>query len=98
MRVSQVLVTFPLYLLKGFWYRIYARHVLREFSPVAVFWIVGSLFLAWGTGFGAFTWIKSVWSGHVATTGTVMLSVLPFVLVFQLVLQAILIEIQESPR
>jgi len=98
MRVGQVLVTFPFHLLKGFWYRIYERHVLREFSPVAVFWVLGSLLLAWGTGFGAFTWIKSVWSGHLATTGTVMLSILPFILGFQLVLQAILIEIQESPR
>lgn len=98
MRLSLVLLTFPLYLMKGFWYRIYQRHVLREFSPVAVFWILGSLLLTWGTGFGAYTWIKSAWSGHVATTGTVMLSVLPFILGFQLVLQAILIEIQESPR
>jgi glycosyltransferase involved in cell wall biosynthesis len=98
MRVSRVLITFPLYLLKGFWYRIYERHVLREFSPVAVFWILGSLLLAWGAAFGAFTWIQSVRSGHVATTGTVMLSILPFILGFQLVLQAILIEIQESPR
>jgi glycosyltransferase involved in cell wall biosynthesis len=98
MRISHVLVTFPVYLVKGFWYRIYERHVLREFSPVAVFWVLGSLFLAWGTGFGALTWFKSFWSGHVATTGTVMLSILPFMLGFQLALQAILIEIQESPR
>jgi len=98
MRVGEVLVTFPLYLLRGFWYRIYERHVLREFSPVAVFWILGSLLLAWGFAFGAFTWIRSSWTGHVATTGTVMLSILPFILGFQLALQAILIEIQESPR
>ncbi len=98
MRLSQVLLTFPLYLFRGFWYRLYQRHVLREFSPVAVFWILGTLLLAWGTGFGAYTWIKSTWSGHVASTGTVMLSVLPFILGFQLALQAILIEIQDSPR
>jgi glycosyltransferase involved in cell wall biosynthesis len=98
MRLSRVLVTFPLYLLKGFWYRIYERHVLRDFSPVAVFWILGSVLLVWGSGFGAFTWFKSYVTGQVATTGTVMLSVLPFILGFQLVLQAILIEIQESPR
>jgi dolichol-phosphate mannosyltransferase len=98
MRVSTVLVTFPLYLLRGFGHRIYQRHVLREFSAVAVFWLLGVLLLGWGTGFGAFTWIKSTWSGHVASTGTVMLSVLPLILGFQLVLQAILIEIQESPR
>jgi dolichol-phosphate mannosyltransferase len=98
MRVHRVLVTFPIHLLGGFWYRIYERRVLREFSPVALFWLLGSLLLAWGTVFGATTWIKSYWSGHVATTGTVMLSVLPFILGFQLVLQAVLIEIQDSPR
>jgi len=98
MRVSTVLLTFPLYLLRGFAHRIYQRHVLRDFSAVAVFWILGTVLLAWGMGFGAFTWIKSSWSGHVASTGTVMLSMLPLILGFQLVLQAILIEIQESPR
>jgi hypothetical protein len=98
MRVRWVLLTFPFYLFKGFWYRIYQRHVLREFSAVAMFWFLGSLLLLWGTGFGAYTWIESHLTGHIATTGTVMLSVLPFILGFQLALQAILIEIQESPR
>jgi glycosyltransferase involved in cell wall biosynthesis len=98
MHVRWVLLTFPFYLLKGFWYRIYQRHVLREFSPVAMFWGLGALLLAWGTGFGAYTWIESHLTGHIATTGTVMLSVLPFILGFQLALQAILIEIQESSR
>ena len=98
LRVSRVLVTFPLFLVKGFWYRVYERHVLREFSPVAVFWILGSMLLAWGTVFGAATWLVSIWLDRAATTGTVMLSVLPFILGFQLVLQAILTEIQESPR
>lgn len=98
MRLGRVLLTFPFYLLRGFAYRIYQRHVLREFSPVAVFWVLGVVLLTWGTGFGLWTWIKSTWSGHVASTGTVMLSVLPFILGFQLALQAILIDIQESPR
>jgi glycosyltransferase involved in cell wall biosynthesis len=98
MRVARVLLTFPLHLVKGFWYRLYERHVLREFSPVAMFWILGCLLLTWGTGFGALTWAKSISAGRVASTGTVMLSVLPFILGFQLVLQAILIEIQESAK
>ncbi len=98
MKLRAVVATFPLHLITRFWYRLYHRHVLREFSPVAVFWGLGVVFLTWGTGFGAMTWIRSISSGHVASTGTVMLSVLPFMLGFQLVLQAILIEIQESPR
>lgn len=98
MRLGHVCATFPLYLLRRFWYRIYQKYILRDFSPIAVFWITGTLLLSWGTGFGAFTWIRSSWTGHVASTGTVMLSALPLILGFQLALQAIAIEIQESSR
>src|SRR5262249_8679614 len=98
MRVSTVLATFPVYLFRRFWYRLYQGPVLREFSPVAVFWVLAAFLLSWGTALGAVTWIKSIVSGHLASTGTVMLSVLPFILGFQLALQAVLIEIQESPR
>ena len=98
MRITPVLMTFPWFLFKGFWYRVYQRHVLREFSAVAMFWVLGSLMLAWGTGFGALTWLRSILTNRVATTGTVMLSVLPFIMGFQLALQAMLLEIQESPR
>jgi glycosyltransferase involved in cell wall biosynthesis len=98
MRLSKVVLSFPFLLLKGFWYRLYKRYVLREFSAVAVFWVFGILFLIWGTGFGSYTWLRSSWSGRPASTGTVMLSVLPFILGFELVLQAMLIEIQDSPR
>jgi glycosyltransferase involved in cell wall biosynthesis len=98
MGITRVLFTFPWFLFKGFWYRVYQRHVLREFSAVAMFWVLGALMLAWGTGFGALTWIRSLLTNRVATTGTVMLSVLPFIMGFQLALQAMLLEIQESPR
>jgi len=98
MRLLAVALTFPTFLLRGFWYRLYQRHILREFSAVALFWVFGTILLLWGTAFGAYTWAKSVYSGHAATTGTVMLSVLPFILGFELALQAILIEINESPR
>jgi dolichol-phosphate mannosyltransferase len=98
MRLSQILATFPLRLFARFWYRLYQRHILRDFSAVAVFWIAGVTLITWGTVFGAIHWIKSTWTGQVATTGTVMLSALPFILGFQLVLQAIVIEIQDASR
>jgi glycosyltransferase involved in cell wall biosynthesis len=98
MRLAQVVATFPLYLFQRFWYRLYYRHVLREFSTVAVFWTAGIALSSWGVAFGAFTWLHSTFVGRAATTGTVMLSALPLILGFQLILQAISIEIQESPR
>jgi glycosyltransferase involved in cell wall biosynthesis len=89
---------FPFYFFRRFWYRIYQKYVLRDFSPIAVFWLAGAVLLTWGAAFGAYTWLKSSWSGRVASTGTVMLSALPLILGFQLSLQAILTEIQETKR
>jgi hypothetical protein len=47
---------------------------------------------------GLAVWINSLWSGHPASTGTVMLGILPFLIGFELILQAIILEIRESPR
>ncbi len=98
LRVERVLVTFPAYLARGLARRIWEKYVVRDFSPIAVFWLLGVPLLTWGTGFGAYRWFLSWWFGHPASTGTVMLSVLPFLLGFQLVLEAIIQEIRESPR
>lgn len=98
MSISKVLVTFPYYLWKRFWYRIYQKDVLRDFSPVALFWVTGLGLFTWGFLFGAYTWGKSTFLHQIASTGTVMLSVLPLVLGFELILQAIILEIKESPR
>lgn len=98
MSISEVLVTFPYYLWKRFWYRIYQKDVLRDFSPVALFWFTGLGLFIWGFLFGAYTWGKSTFLQQIASTGTVMLSVLPLVLGFELILQAIILEIKESPR
>jgi glycosyltransferase involved in cell wall biosynthesis len=98
MSIFEVLVTFPIYLWRRFWYRIYQKDVLRDFSPVALFWIFGLLLFSWGFAFGAYTWTKSTLLKQFASTGTVMLSVLPLVLGFELILQAIILEIKESPK
>src|SRR6185295_5728030 len=98
MRLSEIVLTFPWYLFRRFWYRIYQKHVLRDFSPVAVFWIFGTLMFSWGLVFGLYTWAKSIMFQQIATTGTVMLSVMPFMLGFELILQGIILEIKESPK
>ena len=51
-----------------------------------------------GTIFGAIKWYESVESGIEATTGTVMLSVLPIILGVQFLLQAINIDISSEPK
>lgn len=91
-------ITFPLLFLPRFWRRIYQKYVLRDFSPIALFLFLGLVLFAWGFIYGAYHWILSILSGHVAPTGTVMLAVLPLILGFQLILQAIVLDIHETPR
>jgi glycosyltransferase involved in cell wall biosynthesis len=91
-------IIFPLLFIPRLCRRIYQKYILRDFSPIALFLVMGLILFGWGFLFGAYHWILSILTNHVATTGTVMLAVLPLILGFQLVLQAIVLDIQETPR
>ena len=73
MSISEVIVTFPIYLWRRFWYRIYQKDVLRDFSPVALFlvrWInaVRMGISVWGVYLGKVDSASSIridWNGHV---------------------------------
>lgn len=94
----KVSATFPLLLLRRFFYRIYQRYVLRDFSPIALFLFLGLVLFGWGALFGAYLWIEAMITGSLTPTGTIMLALLPLILGFQLLLQAIVLDIQETPR
>lgn len=98
LRIWKVVLTFPPRLVHGLWRRIWRKYVLRDFSPIAVFWLLGLPLLVFGLFYGSWHWAVSLWSGKPAATGTVMLSVLPFLVGFELILQAIVLEIRESAR
>lgn len=98
MKISRIMGSFPVYLFRRYWYRIYQKYVLRDFSPVALFLFLGLPFFFWGVGFGFYTWWRSWAFGEIATTGTVMLSVLPFLIGFELILQAVMLDIQATPK
>jgi glycosyltransferase involved in cell wall biosynthesis len=96
--ILQVGVTFPFLLFRRFISRITWKYIVRDFSPIALFLILGTLLFSWGVLFGAYSWIRSSLNDELASTGTVMLSVLPLIIGFQLILQAIVLDIAESPR
>jgi hypothetical protein len=98
LRIRRILVSFPRLLMRGFVVRIWEKYLLRDFSPIAIFWLLGIPLMMFGGLFGSYHWIVSFLSGTPASTGTVMVSVLPVLLGFELVLQAIILEIRESPR
>jgi glycosyltransferase involved in cell wall biosynthesis len=98
MSLLRVAFTFPVLLFRRFLVRIVYKYVVRDFSPIALFLFLGSLLFTWGVLFGAYIWVRSIVTDDFNSAGTVMLSVLPLILGFQLLLQAIVLDIQQTPK
>jgi glycosyltransferase involved in cell wall biosynthesis len=84
-------------LLGGMIQRVFYRYILYNFHPVALFLLAGLPLLIWGILFGIFVVITSI-GEPAATTGTVMLAVLPFLMGFQLLLAALVLDILSEPK
>lgn len=96
--ISKVLLSFPPLLIRRFIGRVFQKYILHNFSPVALFLLLGLPIFTWGVLFGAYLWAHSMVTGTPTPTGGIMLSLVPIVLGFQLILQAIVLDIQETPR
>ncbi len=98
LRIMSVLLSFPgrhaTRLAKRFFY----MYLLRDFNVGTISTLAGLALLACGGGFGVWHWIISARTGVAATTGTVMLSVLPIIVGVQLLLQALAFDIANLPR
>jgi len=96
LKVSRIVRRFPRALVRSFLQRVWQRHFVRDFGPCAMFLVSGLSLLAWSLLFGGWHWLHSVRTGTPATAGTVMLAALPFLLGFQLLLQAVVIEMSQA--
>ncbi|MDP9245269.1 MAG: glycosyltransferase family 2 protein [Chloroflexota bacterium] len=97
LRPARAAVGFPLPLLRAFLQRVRLEYFVRDFTAVSLYIVAGIVLLAFGTAWGIWHWIASVQSGVPATTGTVMIAVLPVMLGMQLLLQAATLDIQSVP-
>lgn len=95
-KLSKVVPAIGGLLFKGFFKRIYRKYVINTFSPIALFFYSSLALLAWS--FVSGIWVVAHTLGPpVATTGTVLLVVVPFLMGFQLMLTALTLDIQASP-
>jgi ABC-type multidrug transport system permease subunit len=86
-------------LIKSLFKRIYYKYFLFSLHPVALFLVSGTIFFGFGLIYGGVIFFHSLQPGHTpATTATVMLSVVPFIVGFQLLLYALVLDIQNEPR
>ncbi len=98
LRIPAVLSTFPLLLVRRFFHRVVEKYVLRDFSPIALFLFAGLASLGFGIVLGASLWLHSYWVGLPTPTGSIIIVLLALVVGFQLCLQAIVLDIQATPR
>ena len=78
--------------------RILYHYFLRDFSLASLQLVFGLLFMTFGVIFGGVEWWSSAHGGDVATSGTVMIAVLPIILGFQLLLSFFSYDIGNEPK
>jgi dolichol-phosphate mannosyltransferase len=95
---TQALFEFPPLLLRGLVRRVMLQYFVRDFSAVSLFLIAGVFATAFGFVWGVYHWLVSAKAGVVTPTGTVMIAVLPLILGLQLLLQALVMDVQNAPQ
>ncbi len=96
MNIFRVLTTFPFKLFNGMMYRIFQKYVFRSVSPVALLLFFGLLTRGWGGLWGGWAWYESLSTGVPATTGTVILALLPLLMGWAALLQALILDVQDA--
>lgn len=95
-KLSRVVPRLSWSLFTGFWRRIWYKYVFWSFSPIALLLITGLFLLVVGTGVGLWATFEA-FQGNSPTAGTTVLSLVPFMCGFILLVQAFVLDIMESP-
>jgi dolichol-phosphate mannosyltransferase len=96
--VKEAFLQFPPRLLYGVIKRIFLRYFIYDFNMASVYILLGLPLFLWGLIFGIVEWVDSYVHGTEKTAGTVMLAALPLIISFEMLLQAISIDIHMIPK
>jgi dolichol-phosphate mannosyltransferase len=91
-------IGFPGRLVATFVKRILWQYIISDMNVGSVMLVLGSVLMAISLGFGSEAWIETLHSGIARPPGTIMLVFLPFLMGFQLMLNALIYDVQFSPR
>jgi glycosyltransferase involved in cell wall biosynthesis len=95
-RLRRVIPEMTRLVVHGFWKRFFYKYVLWSFSPIALFLLAGLTLVGFGLAVGA--WVVAHTLGTAtASTGSVLLAVTPFLLGMNMVMFAVMMDMQESP-
>lgn len=96
--IRRTLFEFPFKLLGILFRRLALRYYIYDFSMMSVYLLVGLPLLLFGLIFGSIKWIQYASRNIPAPTGTVMLPTLSVLLGIQILLSAIEIDLQSTPK
>jgi dolichol-phosphate mannosyltransferase len=98
LNIKKALLQFPPNLFRGFLKRIFFKYFIYDFNMASVYLLLGLPVFIISIIFGLVEWMDSIVSGKPKSSGTIMLVALPIIISFQMLLQAIQIDINSIPR
>jgi len=98
LKIKNIIITFPFLLLKGLVKRIFFKYFIYDFNIASVYIISGMPLFLFGIVYGIINWIHNSKMNYFTPTGTIMISLLSIILGFQLLLQAISIDVMSTPK
>jgi hypothetical protein len=96
--IKRVLAEFPRRLLVCFCRRLILKNFIYDFTMESILLLCGIPMLLTGVVYGGYNWIVYASLGIGAPTGTVVISALLIILGFQILLTALGMDLQASPR
>jgi glycosyltransferase involved in cell wall biosynthesis len=95
-RLRRVVPAISSLLFRGFWKRVTRKYVVPSFHPIALLLLTGLALVGWSVLFGLWVLWQTL-GPEVASTGTVLLSVAPFLVGIQFLISALTLDIQATP-
>lgn len=85
-------------LFTGFWRRVYYKYVLYNFHPIALLLFGGLLMFILSLAFTIFILVERIFYYTSPTSGTVMLAVLPILIGFQMLMSALIMDVNNEDK
>jgi dolichol-phosphate mannosyltransferase len=96
--LPRVALSFPFRLLHLTLRRILVQYFVFDVNLGSMYLLLGTLLMLGGGIFGVYQWVDSFVTDVPRSTGTVMLAALPFLMGFQLVLNALMFDVQFAQK
>ena len=98
LKLRKALYHFPPKLMRGLAKRIFLKYFIYDFNMASLYLLLGLPMFVISTCIGIVEWLDSFMSGTPKSAGTIMIIALPIIISFQMLLQAVQIDIGSVPR